>query len=321
MSGDEKLTENAKEIRDAAASWISRRDSDAWSDDDRVALDAWLAQSHAHLLAFLRAEAAWLRADKLAALHSAPKPHDDTFRGIRTLVSSVVAATLALAVLVGGGIYFSGSKAKFYATAIGGHKIVTLDDGSQISLNTDTALRVDLNEKSRKVWLEHGEAYFTIRHDVARPFTVMAGTGRLIDLGTEFSVRREGARLEIAVVKGKVAFDDARKPQDKSTALMPGDVAMTTKAGFSVTRKSLHAIMDALGWRRGLLIFDNTTLADAAHEFNRYNGETLVIADSAARLPVVGTFKANDSGAFARVAQQVFGLLVKKRGGQIVISR
>jgi transmembrane sensor len=88
-----------------------------------------------------------------------------------------------------------------------------------------------------------------------------------------------------------------------------------------VKKKPVHELANALGWRNGLLIFDSTTLADAAQEFNRYNNTQLVIASSAAHLPVVGTFRANDVEAFARVSQQVFGVLVKKRGDQIVISR
>jgi transmembrane sensor len=58
----------AKEVRAQAAEWISRRDGEGWNEAAQAELDAWLAKSDAHVVAFLRAEAAWSRADKLVAL-------------------------------------------------------------------------------------------------------------------------------------------------------------------------------------------------------------------------------------------------------------
>ncbi|HEY5238685.1 MAG TPA: FecR domain-containing protein [Rhizomicrobium sp.] len=323
MSGIDEAPACAKSVREAAAQWIARRDSANWSEADRQDFDAWLASSHAHAVAYLRAEEAWRRSDKLVALRGSDDPSEGASeaRRFRPFIARGMIAAVLLSVLAAGAFgYFGQSNMKLYATPVGGRQTVTLADGSQITLNTDTALRVDLSGSRREVYLDKGEAYFRVTHDAAHPFLVMAGTRRITDLGTAFSVRRDDERLEVAVVEGKVAFDSGTS-QAHSMALLPGDIAVATKTRVTVTKNSAQAVATSLSWRRGLLIFDNTALGDAAKEFNRYSDEKLVVADTAARLPVVGTFDANDSEAFARVARQVFGLLVKKRGDQIVISR
>jgi transmembrane sensor len=79
---------------------------------------------------------------------------------------------------------------------------------------------------------------------------------------------------------------------------------------------------DKLGWRHGVLIFDNTPLVEVAAEFNRYNRTKLVVeGDAAAETGIGGTFPANDVAAFTRVAQGVLGLKVKNNGSNFVISQ
>ena len=76
---------------------------------------------------------------------------------------------------------------------------------------------------------------------------------------------------------------------------------------------------DELAWRKGILVFDNTTLADAAAEFNRYNTVKVVIAGpNAAQLKINGSIHANDGTEFARLAKNLFGLHAEQRGNEII---
>ncbi len=315
------MSETAQQVRADAANWISRRDGDNWNEAAQVELDAWLAQSPSHAVAFLRAEAAWTRAEKLAALK--PQPARRFAETVRDALPNTVRAVAAAVIVAVAGMtannYFTAGNQKTYSTPVGGRETITLVDGSQIALNTDTTLRMDLSGAERKIWLDKGEAYFHVTHNAARPFRVIAGNRTVTDLGTRFTVRRDTERFEVAVMEGKVAFESG-KTNEKPIDLLPGDVAVATATNVSVTKKPSRALAESLGWQRGLLIFDNTTLADAAAEFNRYNSEKLIVAKSAAQLPVVGTFRANDAEAFARVTGQVFGLHSEKRGQDIVIT-
>jgi transmembrane sensor len=145
----------------------------------------------------------------------------------------------------------------------------------------------------------------------------MIGNRRVTDLGTDFVIRRDETRLEVAVVRGRVRYDAAKQ----TAMLTPGDVVTASGDAMSETKKPVRQLLRRLGWRRGVLVFDTTTLADAAEEFNRYNREKIVVTDpAAAQLTIGGTFPALDVSSFTDVAQDVLGLRVEKHGNDIVIS-
>jgi transmembrane sensor len=103
--------------------------------------------------------------------------------------------------------------------------------------------------------------------------------------------------------------------------LKPGDVAVATATAMSVKRESLTRLSDDLGWRRGLIVFHDTTLADAAERLNRYNTNKLVVDRAAARLKINGTFRADDAQTFAQMARDVFGLRITTTADNTRLSR
>ena len=90
---------------------------------------------------------------------------------------------------------------------------VRLADGTQVELNTNTRLHADVNGLSRTVMLDSGEAYFDVVHDAKRPFTVYAGNRRITDIGTKFSVFRDGDDVRVTVREGKVRVDVLHEPR------------------------------------------------------------------------------------------------------------
>jgi len=308
---------SAMELEAEAASWLERRDGDSWSEDDQEKLDAWLKEP-AQRLAYLRLYAAWNYADRLAALRRAPAGQPAARRPSNFLIVQIAAAVLAVVLL--GGIaarFATRPEMRSYHTAIGARELVSFADGTKIELNTDTLIRTQMTTASRTVWLDRGEAYFQVKHDPAHPFTVMIGNKRVTDLGTDFIVRRDAARLEVAVVRGAVRYDAAKQ----TAMLAPGDVVTASGGMMSKSKEPVRQLLRQLSWRRGVLVFDNTTLADAAEEFNRYNREKLIVIDpAAARLTIGGTFPAEDVSSFTDVAQDVLGLRIERHGEDIVIS-
>jgi transmembrane sensor len=310
---------DAMDIEAAAAEWLERRDRDDWSEADQAALNTWLEQP-ANRLAYLRLYSAWNYADRLAALRRpegeqiAPAPRKPMWPMFLR-----IAAAFAFIVIVGAAAarFLTPPPDRVFTTVVGGRELVSFADGSKIELNTDTVLRTRMTTNKRLVWLDKGEAYFQVKHDPAHPFIVMIGDRRVTDLGTDFFIRRDDARLEVAVVRGSVRFDAQRQ----TAMLAPGDVVTAMGDAMLRAKKTERELIDKLGWRRGVLVFSNTRLADAAEEFNRYNREKLIVTDpAAARLTIGGTFPANDVSAFTDVAQDVLGLRVETHGDEIVIS-
>mgnify|MGYP001552505336 FL=1 len=309
------------EINAQAAAWIERRDRDGWNDADQAELEAWLAQTPAHRAAFWRLEAAWKDTNRLTAF----KPSLRRYRQARTAVSRPVfkfAAAILLVAVCGGAaaLYVTAPDFKTYSTTVGGREILTLGDGTKIELNTDSAVRVAQTAHSREVWLDKGEAYFDVTHDATRPFSVTVGNRRVTDLGTKFVIRRDIDRMKVAVLDGRVQLEP-KDGETKPTVLTEGDVIVATNTKLVRSRTLAKQLETDLGWRNGVLVFNDRTLADVAAEFNRYNTRKLIVADEkAAQTRIAGTFRADNIDAFVNTAHRVLGLKVEKRGQDIAIS-
>jgi len=312
----------AKDVKAAASSWRERQDRADWSADDQAAFDAWIAEDYAHRTAFLRVDAAWARTERLVALRGSSPENAEPSRAKLPLFAKLAAALIfAAAIGLGGARYLLKPEDRTFSTPVGGHEVVSFADGTRIELNTDTVLRTRMTTDERMVWLDRGEAFFTVRHDAAHPFVVMVGGRRVTDLGTQFRVLKDGKRTEVAVVQGKVRFEAPDAPM-QTAVLTPGDVATATAGSMLLTKKSETALANELGWRRGVLVFRYTPLADAVAQFNRYNETKIVVADeAAARLKIYGTFRATHVEDFTALAQMVLGLHIKSDGNEIVITR
>lgn len=384
----------SRQIEAQAASWLARRDAPGWLPADEAALDAWLAESTAHKVAFIRLEAAWNASQKLKALGAGvPKgviPAPGLWRRSRlrrpaaglaagsapSLLSSPaptslspraesvrrrgrwglygLAASVLVAAAVGGLLLFlpAGS---VYRTAIGGLEAVPLTDGSKVTLNTDTNLRIELSPSERRVDLERGEAFFEVAHDATRPFIVQAGSRRVVAVGTKFSVRRSGDEVWVVVTEGTVRMENRRTgpasapAQLKSSSapssgpqlpplgtafgsasagsadvvLLPaGSVAHAEDAGVLVKEETAAEAEAALSWREGYVVLHDTPIAEAAAEFNRYNTRKIVIRDpEVGEIRIGGNFRATSTDAFVRLLADGFPIRVEERGEEIVLTR
>jgi transmembrane sensor len=310
-------------LEEQAATWLLRRNFFDWSEDDQKELDAWLEASPSNRVTYWRLNAALSRTDRLKALRQPMRRLPSGSKQARPKLARSIAAVALIAVAATGSfLYLSKGKDETISTALGGHKVLTLADGSRIELNTSSTVRVHIDGDRRAITLVKGEAFFDVRHDAEHPFTVDAAGQRITDLGTKFVVRDLSDRVEVALLEGRAhlaPLDDASK--SRQADLVPGDVATATSRSLSVIKAPSEAIAEKLSWRSGLLVFHNTTLGEVAHQFNRYNRGKLVIEGAAADLQVDGTFSANDPQTFTKIAGDILHLRVERRGEDIVLSR
>lgn len=312
---------SAAAIETRASFWVQKKHFSEWTQADEALLGEWLSEAVAHRIAYIRLDAALVRTRRLTALR-APNKSYAVSQPARSFVNRAAAIFVVLGLLGGGFMLYRPSNAieGTYSTPKGGRQTIALADGSRIELNTDTTLRIALDKSTRKAWLEKGEAYFQIRHNAKRPFTVYAGDRRVVDLGTKFLLRRDRERLDVALLEGRIQLEP--KAGHKPTLLSPGDTAVVTADSVSVTRKATKDLITKLGWRRGVVTFDRTTMADAVAELNRYNNRKLVVSDPrVARMTIGGTFDVNNVDTFIDIAREDFGLHVSNRGDETVIAK
>jgi len=339
MDGDDsKETPGHRALQDEAVAWLVRRDSGEWTQAAQARLDAWLATSTAHRVAFLRVEAGWEGAARLKALGAGHSPgsvpplgawgqspfFEPSPRSSGSIQTRAVeriprrpwfAMAAAVVLALGAAAYFHrGEPGDRYNTPIGGVAVVPLQDGSNITLSTRTEVRVELNAKERRIELDRGEAFFQVAKDPTRPFVVRAGDKRIVAVGTQFSVRRTGDDVRVVVTEGTVRFE--------TVALTAGSVARAREQDLLVQREPLPVAEQILSWRQGYLTFHDTPLGEALSEFNRYNAHQVNAADpQTAAIQISGMFRPTHYEAFVRLVQDGYGLKARTSADTTVLSR
>lgn len=334
---------DSRTIEEQAAAWLIRRDSADWTEAEAAQLTAWLDESTANRVAFLRLEVGWEQSERLTAL-GAGKPRGvvpargdwrvSPFFKLRQAAISqrhrrmrpLVALAASLLVAVAGVYLFLFHAGEGYTTPIGGIASVPLLDGSNVTLNTESKVRVAVTDAERRIRLDQGEAYFEVAKDAQRPFVVTAGDKRVVAVGTRFSVLRNGDEIRVVVTEGKVRVESTDAPLDFEATkggplLVAGTIARASSTAVVVETTSLQRAEEMLSWRGGYLIFDETALADAVAEFNRYNARKVYIDDPAvAALRINGKFRATNAEAFIRVLRDGFGIQARVSDDRVVLS-
>jgi len=315
-----------------ATSFLIRSRDPEWSDDQERELARWLAQSTAHKAAFWRAEYGMLLVEK--QLDQGWSEPDQAVKRIlklwfpieRTTITAkalAIAAGLIAAVLAGYTMLRAPAARDAIQVATKFNQIGTLElaDGSELNLNNESSVRVTETAHERTLWLDRGEAYFEVAKDRHRPFVVHAGPARITVLGTKFAIRRENDQIAVSVLEGRVRLSAESRPADVTATLTSGAVASTNGRSTFVTSNRLDRIRAGLEWRFGRVSFDDSPLADAATQLNRYNTRKLVVAGAAARgLRISGSFKLNNPEGFGRLLGKAYGLKVTESEQDIEIS-
>jgi transmembrane sensor len=316
-----KVRENAAAIDAAAADWVVRLDR-GLTEIEQEKLDTWLAADGRRRGAFARAQAAWLHADRATAFHAAAELRAPAAGGRR----EALRWTAAAAVIVSLAVSFIGWQAytrTHLATARGEIRKDSLADGSYITLDTRSSVSVQFESKARIVSLESGEALFEVAKDSARPFVVHAGNVRVRAIGTAFVVRRRSDdEVEVTVTKGVVTVWRETTNAEPSTRLVAGARTVITpeKIDHPVELTEME-LARAVAWKTGIINLDGRTLGDAAAEFNRYNRQTVVIADAAlAGQKVVGRFEVSDPRAFVSAAAAMLDAHVRTEGERLILE-
>lgn len=311
------------EIR--AARFLMRRDEGDWSPADQAGLDRWLAESLTHKAAYWRLEEGWRQTDRLRALYDPVEMRQPAQRRWYALASFALAASLVMAV-VGLAMWPRREPAQVVTleTNVGERRSANLPDGSMIELNTNTKMRLALEQDRRIAWVSGGEAYFQIAHDPKRPFVIHAGAHDVTVLGTKFSVRREGDLLRVAVVQGAVQFKGVGQSAALGSTVLPaGSTAVANSVATIVRREPVDVLERGLRWRDGVLVLDGKTLGQAVDELNRYSRIPIIVnGGKLAAMPIGGTFQVANREGFIRLLSQVYDVRVSRgEDGKIILQR
>ena len=308
------MTSENQKIDREASEWAVRVQTRALTAEEQQDHDRWLAASERHRGAFLRARAAWVDLDRLAALRGskeferAPAVREAHKR----TVLLGIAASLVICAL-GSVLWWSWPEGKRYTTVVGGLDNVRLEDGSVVTMNTDTSIRVVLADAERRVELERGEALFEVAKDASRPFIVQAGEVSVRAVGTAFLVRTIDNRTDVTVTEGVVELSDAGGPGGPFVRRLAAHEHATVLQKRQVDVRSITPddAQRELAWRDRMIDFAGRSLSEAVEEINRHNASRIVVDDPVlGARPVVGVFRADDPRGFAETVAAALGAQV-----------
>ena len=200
-------------------------------------------------------------------------------------------------------------------TAMGEKSIITLLDGTRITLNADSKLKypVRYGEDTREVSLE-GEAYFEVNQDASKPFVVHAGNVSTTDLGTKFDVSAfpHEETISISLEEGKVEVSAAISGAKKDDVILtPAQQWVFNKEKETSTIESFDS-QKAVGWKDNILVFDNEPFSKILVPLERYFGVKFEIADqSLANRTIKANFKNESFWTVSEVLKKATGLRYK----------
>ena len=308
-----------RRIRVQAALWVT----ELHGPDRNAALEErvrrWIAEDPRHAAAFELATDAWQRSGNLPAhllKRTRPRASGKALAGMAILCAALITA-----------VYFL--RDGTLVTGPGEQRTIELSDGTQVSLNANSRVIVQFDDLVRKVTLVSGEVLFNVIKHQPRPFVVVIGDKKVIAAGTSFVVRREeptGSAFAVTLVEGRVAIEPITGPDvlpnERATGLKylnPGE--RLRFADDSTEKRDSPSIERVLAWQRGKLIFEDTSLSEAAAEFNRYGSNKITIDGPAlGKLRVGGVFRIGDPSSFAQAMATAYHLRIISSGTTIILS-
>ena len=158
---------------------------------------------------------------------------------------------------------------------------ITLQDGTNITLDAGSILRIpsDYN-KERNVYLS-GEAYFKVAHDAEHPFRVYANNALIRVIGTEFNIRawEEIPRVTVTVKRGEVAFGSSKNKSAQRVFITKGKQSSISKDGIPSVPVKVN-INNYTSWMNNELHFKDATLKEILSQLERWYGYHFVVDDS-----------------------------------------
>jgi transmembrane sensor len=351
-TGSENMQLSERHLQEAVGWFLRMRSSG--SEEDLSDLQRWMEADRCNALAYARVSASWKSVGEHASSPEMVVGRRDALEHARRAVRGrcafaprwlAMAASLA-AVALFTGLLLTAQGPPVYTTGRGELRTLSLDDGSVVSLDALSRIRVVYDDSVRSVVLEQGQARFDVAKDAMRPFRVRARDQTVVALGTQFNIEIVPDAVLVTLLEGRVAvarsapslpaqdftFDVTagvapRQEIGAATIEAEIDAASSGAAVFLAPGQQLVAaaakpteirsgvdVVRTMGWQQGKLFFHDEPLSSAAMSVNRYAAQQLEVDPSVADVRISGVIKAGDAGAFIEAVADYFPVRVERIG-------
>jgi len=177
-----------------------------------------------------------------------------------------------------------------YRSPVGQRRQVQLADGSQLQLNTGSAVDVHFDGEQRLVRLLEGEILLSANAG-SSPLRVLTGQGLLSSQAARVNVRQFNDHTQVAVLKGRVEV----MPNTYSGLPLVVEAARQvnfTRKGWDTPRAT---DANSGAWAEGMLMAAHMRLEDFLDELGRYRRGQLNCDPQVANLLISGSYPLDDS--------------------------
>ncbi|MFC5411745.1 FecR domain-containing protein [Larkinella bovis] len=234
-----------------------------------------------------------------------------------------VAASVTVLLLAGAGYWAYQNSPETYETAYGETRKLTLHDGSAVTLNANSRLRLARRWKpgdDREVWLE-GEAFFSVTHQQNhQKFIVHARELDVQVLGTAFNVFTRPKAVKVMLESGRVQLSPPARSQQASIVMKPGQLFEVRANGTSSLRSIKPEFYSA--WKENRLILNQTTLADLVEILRDNYGLTVdVQPEELLQLRASGSMPLTNADDLLTQIGRLFALEISRSADRIRLTK
>ncbi|MGH7143339.1 MAG: FecR family protein [Planctomycetota bacterium] len=349
------------ELLEQAAAWRARL---AESPDLHAGeFSSWLAQAPRNREAWRLVQAPWnalgqhatapgvIRLRRAALVHAHNAMRSNFIWPKRLRRSAMLGAAAACVLAAGAFLFWQQHRPDVFRTGFGERRIVTLSDGSQITLDSRSEVTVRYTAEARALTLVRGQARFDVAHDGERPFSVTADGHKVVATGTAFDVDLLGPKLLVTLLEGHVVVLPQSAPtvpwvahapaQGMNSATLAGaesralssagdameriyldpgeQLVMTPSAAPQISNVDIERVT---AWERGEIVFDNEPLASVIQRMNRYGPRHIIVGDDrTGSLRISGVFHEGDIDGFVSTIAAYLPVQAHERpDGEVVLS-
>jgi transmembrane sensor len=206
-----------------------------------------------------------------------------------------------------------------YVVGHGSQRQIELSDGSRMTINTDSEVRVLYDQAARVIVLPRGEAFFEVAQNPSRPFIVRAGSTEIRALGTTFSVRQNDLATEVTVTEGRVRVSRIGDAATDAHELAPRHHLLLSAATGATQIETVDAARET-AWASGTLEFEDAPLRQVVREVNRYTAKTFVIADAdLEKIRLTARFRIADAESLKFALRERFEIRAEENSREILL--
>jgi len=291
---NDQNSNHVEKISFAAANWLVREDELNTNPILQAELNQWCKADPRHLKAYQEMQALWQ-----AGVIKENKPS----------VTSKYAPWAALCLILS--IYqpiTTWLKTDHY-TSTGDVKTVYLNDGSTLTLNSNSAVSIDVNQEQRTVYLLQGEVFVNVAKDPAgRKFVIKSEHGQSTALGTQYIVHNGDNYDTLQVLESKVSLRVSKQHK----VLNSDQQTQFNKHGIKAVKPLKFG---AGSWRNHKIMFNEQPLRDVFSQLIRYKKGYLYIDDTVDQQQLfTGILPTNNIKLALDTVAHSFNLSIKHNG-------